>query len=133
VTKGKKIALIILATAPIGFAIFSFLFMVKSEMAFDEAVCPYAEIETREITSGIRVREDGRTCEPGVVEHRWVLLQDGEEDLAIGQRRLLAELYEGYSWSARVEEERVRLEILNPGQDPRVFRSPSPDAGMPRL
>lgn len=128
-TKPQKAGLVILATAPIGFAIFFFGFIVESELAFDEATCPYEEIEVREVAEGIRVREEERTCQPGVEEHRWVLLREGEDDLEFGQRRLQAELYEEYSWSARVQDDRVWLEILNPGQDVRIFRGPAPDAG----
>ena len=125
----KKAALIVIATAPIGLAIYVLVFMVRSELAFDEAACPYVEREMRDVEDGIRVREDERTCQPGVEEHRWVLLQEGREALPIGQRRLEAALYEGYSWSARMEQGRVRLEISNPGQDLRIFQGPVPDGG----
>ena len=128
-SKLNKAALVIIATAPIGLAIYAFVFMVRSELAFDEAACPYVERETRDVDDGVRVREDERTCQPGVEEHRWVLLREDREALPIGQRRLEAGLYEGYSWSARMEHGRVRLEIRNPGQDPRVFQGPVPDGG----
>lgn len=126
-SKLKKAALVIIATAPIGLAIYAFVFMAQSEVAFDEATCPFVEREIRDVEAGVRLREDERTCQPGVEEHRWVLLREGQETLPIGQRRLEAALYEGYSWSARMEQGRVRLEISNPGQDPRVFHGPVAD------
>jgi hypothetical protein len=129
-TGWQKGLLFVVATAPIGFAIYAFVFMAQSEVAFDEASCPYGEPEVREVRSGVSVREDRRTCQEGVEEHRWVLLRTGREPLELGRRRLEARLYEGYSWAATEPEGRVRVEIHNPGQDPRVFREPAPDAGM---
>lgn len=129
-TGWRKVVLFVLATAPIGFAIYSFVFMAQSEIAFDEASCPYGEPELREVRSGVSVQEERRTCQDGVEEHRWVLLRSGHEPLELGRRRLEARLYDGYSWSVTEPEGRVRIEILNPGQDPRVFREPAPDAGM---
>jgi len=120
--KLKKAILVVLATAPIGFAVFAFLFMVRSEVAFDEATCPFAERETREVAEGVRVREDERTCQDGVEEHRWVVLREGEEERTIGQRRLSADLYAEYAWTAELRNEQVRIEITDPSQDvPRVF------------
>ncbi len=118
----KKAALVALATAPIGFAILSFVFMARSELAFDEATCPFEERELRDVEAGIRVRDEARTCQPGVEEHRWVVLRDGQPDLAIGQRRLSAEMWEGYSWTAVMRDGHVRLEIHDRSQEQaRVF------------
>jgi len=120
--KLKKAILVILATAPIGFAIFAFVFMARSELAFDESTCPFVQRETREVADGVRVREDERTCQPGVEEHRWVVLREGEEERTVGQRRLSAELYESYSWTAELRNDQVRIEITDSSQDhPRVF------------
>lgn len=119
----KRPILIVLATAPIGLAIFSFVFMARSELAFDETRCPFRNGEVRLVREGVSVREDSRTCEEGVEERRWVLMRDGEEPREIGRRRLASTYFEnGYGWSASEEQGRVRLEIRNPGHDPRVFR-----------
>ena len=131
-TKGRKAVLVVIATAPIGLAIFSFVFMAQSELAFDEATCPYVEVEVRQVQAGVHVREDARTCQPGVEEHRWVVLRDGEEDYPIGQRRLSAEIWENYSWRAEVRGTHVRLEIRDPTlEHPRVFNERLEDAGVP--
>ncbi len=131
-TKGRKAVLVVIATAPIGLAIFSFIFMARSELAFDEATCPFVEREVRQVAEGIRVREEERTCQPGVEEHRWVVLRDGEPDYPIGQRRLSAEIYEDYSWSAELRGTHVRLEIDDGTLEfPRVFNERLPDAGVP--
>jgi len=131
-TRGRKAILVLIATAPIGLAIFSFLFMVRSELAFDETTCPFVEREVRELAEGIRIREEERTCQSGIEEHRWVVLRDGEEDYPIGQRRLSAELYADYSWTAEVRGTHVRLEITDPSLDfPRVFNERLEDAGVP--
>ncbi|MCB9593140.1 MAG: hypothetical protein H6719_10440 [Sandaracinaceae bacterium] len=126
----KKAALVALATAPIGFAILAFVFMARSELAFDEATCPFEEREVRDVGPGVRVRDESRACQPGVEEHRWVVLRSGEEDLAIGQRRLDASMWRGYSWTAELREGHVRLEIRDQSQDEaRVFNERLPDAG----
>jgi hypothetical protein len=119
----KRPLLIVLATAPIGIALLFFAFMAQNEAAFDEARCPYREDgEVRLVRAGVRVRRDERTCQEGVAEHRWVLLRDGEPPVEIGRRRLEARFFEGQTLSVAEEEGRVRLEIRNPGMEPRVFR-----------
>lgn len=126
----KRPLLIVLATAPLLVVAFSLFLMSRSELAFDEARCPYERGEERLVHAGVSVREDTRACAPGVEEHRWILLRDGEEPLELGRRRLDARYYRGYTWTAREERGRVSIEIRNPGQEPRVFREPAPDAGQ---
>lgn len=126
----RKPALIALAVAPIGVAVFSFGFMAYSEYAFDEARCPYAEGTTREITDSVSVREDQRRCQDEVEEHRWVILREGAEPLEVGRRRLASTSFaDGYRWEAADQEGRVRLEIYNPGMDVRIFREPERESG----
>lgn len=127
----KRPLLIVLATAPLGVIALAFAFMARSEIAFDESRCPYGEDgEVRLVRQGVRVREDVRRCQEGVEEHRWVLLREGEPPVEIGRRRLDRPYFEGdYRWSAVEEDGRVRLEIENPGQPPRVFRERR-DAGV---
>ncbi|MCA9604920.1 MAG: hypothetical protein KC619_04975 [Myxococcales bacterium] len=126
----KKAALVVVATAPIGVAVFAFVFMAQSELAFDESTCPFEEREVRDVEEGIRVRDEARECQPGVVEHRWVVLREGEPDLAIGQRRLTAEMWQGSTWTAELREGHVRLEIHDRSQDQtRVFNEHL-DAGV---
>lgn len=123
----KRPLLIVLATAPIGIAIFAFAIMARSELAFDEESCPYEEREER--TAGAaRVVEQARTCQDGVEEHRWLLYREGFAPIELGRRRLDARYYEGYSWTAEEEDSRVRIEITNPGLPMRAFREPGPDA-----
>ncbi len=127
----KRPLLIVLATAPILVAVGAFVFMARTELAFDDASCPYAEGETQHVRAGVSVREDARECLEGVEEHRWVLLREGEPPREIGRRRLESRYFEGsYAWTVTEEEGgRVRLEIRSPGQEPRVFRERAPDAG----
>lgn len=126
----KKPLLVVLATAPIALAVLIFVFMARYEAAFDESRCPYEEVEVRQLRAGLSVREDARVCQPGVEEHRWVVLREGYDPLEVALRPLREEDWEGYSWSAAEEEGRVRVEIRNPGHDPRVFREPPLDSGL---
>ena len=128
----KKPVLVVLATAPIGLALVILVFMARYEAAFDEARCPYEEVETRALRPGLAVREDARTCQPGVEEHRWVVLREGLDPRPVALRPLPEADWEGYSWSAAEEDGRVRVEILNPGREPRIFREPALDAGARR-
>jgi hypothetical protein len=123
----KRPVLIVLATAPIGVALLSFAIMAKSELAFDDERCPFVERETREV-GGAVIREEARSCEEDVEEHRWMLSRPGFATIELGRRRLAAHYYEGYSWTAREDESRVRIEITNPGLDMRAFREPGADA-----
>ena len=125
----KRPLLIVLATAPLAVIALSMVLMARSTVAFDEDRCPYQEGQTRSVSEGVSVREDARNCQPGVEERRWVLLREGEEPLELGRRRLSESGFEGYTWTATEEDERVRIEVQTPGLDPRIFREPSPDAG----
>ncbi len=119
----KRPLLIVLATAPIGAMLLFFVFMARNEAAFDEARCPYGEDgEVRLVREGVRVRHDVRVCEEGVEEHRWVLLREREAPVEIGRRRLESERFQGATWTVAEEDSRVRLEIRNPGMEPRIFR-----------
>ena len=119
----KRPILIVLATLPIGLIAFIMLFMARSEMAFDEARCPFEQGELRLVREGVAVREDARTCQEGVEERRWVLLREGRAPHEIARRRMDAQYFEGdYGWSASDEDDNVVLTIRNPGQEPRVFR-----------
>ena len=99
----KRPLLILLATAPLLVVGFSFVHMWQYEAAFDESTCPFVEGETREVADGVRVREDARTCQPEVEQHRWVLLRDGREPQPIALRVLGAEDWNGYTWTASLE------------------------------
>lgn len=130
ITGWRKAVLVTLALLPVGVLVFSMVAMQQNEAAFDEATCPYEEVEVREVADGVRIREEGRACQEGVAEHRWVLLRDGEEPEPIGLRRLDAELFRDYRWEARVrDDDRVQLEIHNGELDPRRFIEPHDDAG----
>jgi hypothetical protein len=128
-TGWKRPLLIALATAPIGLLAIIMIFIVRSEMAFDESRCPYRAREERTFREGTRVREDARTCQDGVEEHRWVLVRDGRPPLELGRRRLASRYYDNYRWSIVEREGRVRVEVHNRGVGPRAYGEP-PDAGV---
>lgn len=122
--------LFVLATAPIAIIAFSMFFMAQNELAFDEVRCPFEEGETRLVSPGVSVREDARTCQEDVEEHRWVLHREGQAPREIARRRLEARYFEGdYRWTAAVEEGEVEIEIVNPGHGSRIFREHSELAG----
>ncbi|MGE0790964.1 MAG: hypothetical protein AB7S26_35160 [Sandaracinaceae bacterium] len=125
----KKAILVAFALAPIGVLAFSVILMGTTEVAFDEATCPYEEREVRDVADGIRVREDARRCMESVEEHRWVLLRDDESPADLGIRRLDAAEYADYSWTAVLDGDHVRLDIQNPNAGLRVFLEQRPDAG----
>jgi hypothetical protein len=126
----RRAVLVTLGVAPAVVAVFVFVFMARSEVAFDEATCPFVNGATRTVAEGVAVREDARRCQPEVEERRWVLLRDGEAPVPIGRRRLGTAMWgEGYAWEATIEEGRVHLLIRNPGQRERRFVEMVPDGG----
>lgn len=115
--------LIVLATAPIGIIAFIMFFMMRSEWAFDEARCPFEEVELRLVHEAASMREDERACQEGVEEHRWVLLREGQAPHEIARRRMDAEYFRGaYAWTAADEGGNIVLTIRTPGQEERTFR-----------
>ncbi len=99
--------------------LFIMYFMIKTELAHDDATCPFSAVESRELDDGAVVREDARRCQESVEEHRWVVVRGGVID-ELGRRRLPTFRYaEGvYSWSAEIGDRGVHVHVQNDGVEP---------------
>ncbi|UJR78223.1 hypothetical protein [Sandaracinus amylolyticus] len=117
--------LFVLGILPAVLAIGIFAFIARFQLAHDEARCPFEERETRDVASGLRVREDARRCLPEIEEHRWLVLRDGHEPLELGRFPLEAEqITAGFPWSASVDDGRAVVTVTNEGRGDLVFREP---------
>jgi hypothetical protein len=119
------IVMVVVGAAPAVFALFIFVFVVRYSVAHDEESCPYVLGEPREVASGVRVREDSRSCMDDVRDHRWVVLREGAADRSLGNLPLMGEDAR-FEWEARIEEERVVIDVVVPGRGELSFREPEP-------
>jgi hypothetical protein len=104
-------------------------FIFRSELAHDEARCPYAEVSAQTLPGDIRVREERRSCVQDVEERRYSSIRGGEARV-LGRRRLPTEAFEGpkYAWKAGLTEKgEVRVVVNCPGHPEAVFREGKPE------
>jgi hypothetical protein len=113
---------------PAALAIGIFVFIARFGMAHDESRCPFREVETRRVATGLEVREEARRCLPEVEEHRWLVLREGGEPRELGRYpRRTAQPGQGLPWRARERDGRVIVTVTNVGRGDIVFREPPPD------
>lgn len=118
------------AAAPAVIAvIFIAYFVARAEIAHDEGRCPFHVVEQRGLSEGVRIVDEARRCQEGVVEHRWVVLRGGVRD-EIGRRRLHDPFYdnEHYRWQAKLVDGEVEIDIQNDEVEPAHFREAPPEA-----
>ncbi len=104
-------------------------FIFFSELAHDEKRCPYAHVSVQTLPSGVSVREDGRSCLPGLIERRYTAVR-GSEQHVIGRRRFAAKAFEkgAYTWQASLAPDRqVLVAVHNEGHPDDNFREGTPD------
>lgn len=104
------------------------VFIFITETAHDEARCAYVKGATQELAGGVTVREDVRSCLPGVEERRYTALRAGSENV-LGRRRFRASAFApgAYSWKANISEQgEVRVDVRNEGHADAVFREGTP-------
>jgi hypothetical protein len=103
-------------------------FIFVSELAHDEARCAYTKLATQTLTPDLRVREDVRSCLPGIEEHRYTAERAGSENV-LGRRRFRASAFaaDTYGWKASVSAQgEVRVDVHNAGHTDAVFREGTP-------
>src|SRR3954464_12274190 len=102
--------------------ILAFIFI--SELAHDESRCPYARTSMKALNSAVSVREDMRTCLPGVQERRFTAVRGAEEHV-LGRRRFASTAFapDRYQWRAELTPQgEVRVTVDNAGHGEAVFR-----------
>jgi hypothetical protein len=107
--------------------ILAFIFM--SELAHDEARCPYKPTSTKALNAEVSVREDARTCLPGVEERRFTALRGANEHI-LGRRRFARTAFAPghYQWRAELSPQgEVRVTVDNEGHAQAVFREGTAD------
>lgn len=102
-------------------------FIFVTQLAYDDARCPYVHAETRRLSADVAVREDRRNCLWDSEERRFsVLRADGQETL--GRRRFRSDAFRapGYRWQAELlADGQVRVSVHNEGHADAAFREGS--------
>jgi hypothetical protein len=107
--------------------ILAFIFI--SELAHDEARCPYTHASVKPLTAEVSVREDARSCLPGVEERRFTVVRGAGEHI-LGRRRFARTAFapDRYHWRAElIPQGEVRVTIDNEGHPQAVFREGTAD------
>lgn len=122
--------LVVLGALPAVFAIGIFLFAMRTGCAHDETRCPFHDVTTRPLEGHASVLEQSRRCIDEVEEHRWMVVRDGEAPVELGRMPLEAErIPEGFPWEARIEDDRVIIDVTNEPRGIFTLREPFPDGG----
>jgi len=119
------VLVVIVGAAPAVFAIYILFFISRYSIMHDEDRCPYAHVATRDVGSGVRVREESRRCIDEVEEHRWLVERGTAPPNELGRYPLeAAQIESGFPWRAEVEGGRVVITITNAGRGELVLREP---------
>jgi hypothetical protein len=107
--------------------ILSFIFV--SEIAHDPERCPYSRATTRPLSDAITIREDARSCLPGIEERRFTAVR-GDSEVVLGRRRFARSAFEPgrYRWRAELSQRgEVSVTVDNEGHARAVFREGTPE------
>lgn len=99
-------------------------FIFVSELAHDEKRCPYTYTSTQALNPEISVREDARSCLPGMEERRFTAVR-GVVEHVLGRRRFARAAFapDQYQWRAELSPQgEVRVTVDNAGHAQAVFR-----------
>lgn len=121
---------VIVGAAPAVIAVIIFGIIVRYSVAHDEESCPYTLGASRSLREGVAVREDTRQCMDDVRDHRWVVVRDGFDDRPLGNLPLMGDTGE-FVWEARLEEDRVIVDVTVPERGDLTFREPDIDEEAP--
>jgi hypothetical protein len=108
-------------------------FIFVSELAHDEARCPYERRSEQRLSDAITVREDARICLPGIEERRFTVTRANAEHV-LGRRRFSSGSFEPerYRWQAALSDQgEVRVTVDNDGHAQAVFREGRADERAP--
>jgi hypothetical protein len=99
-------------------------FIFVSQMAYDEARCPYVRAELRQVSASVAVREDRRNCLWNSEERRFTVVR-GEQERVLGRRRFRVPDFQAgsYRWRAALSQAgEVRVDVHNQGHTDASFR-----------
>ncbi|MBN8615810.1 MAG: hypothetical protein J0L92_34775 [Deltaproteobacteria bacterium] len=119
--------IVVLGAAPAIFSLYILYFISRYSIAHDEERCPYVHVETRDVSAGVRVREESRRCIDEVEEHRWLVQRGTEPPMELGRYPLeAAQIEDGFPWTATLDDARVVITVQNQGRGEIVLREPRP-------
>ena len=104
-------------------------FIFVSELAHDPQRCPYSRTSEQRVSDKITVREDARSCIPGIEERRFSAVRKDSETV-LGRRRFSRDAFEPgrYRWHAAIcERGDVCVTVENEGHAQALFREGTPE------
>jgi hypothetical protein len=111
-------------------AIAIFGWVIRTGLAHDESRCPFGDVTTRELDAHASVLEQSRRCVEEVEEHRWMLVRDHGSPVELGRMPLeRSRIAEGFPWEARIEDDRVVIDVTNEPRGIFTLREPFEDGG----
>lgn len=100
------------------------VFIFASELAHNESRCPYVRNSTKSVNDQVSVREDRRSCLPGIEERRFSVVRGANEQV-LGRRRFARSAFAPGHYEWRVElttQGDVRVTVDNAGHEQAQFR-----------
>jgi hypothetical protein len=120
--------MVVVGALPAVFAIVIFAFVMRTGCAHDESRCPFQDVETRDLDAHASVLEQSRRCIEDVEEHRWLVVRDHGAPLELG-RMPQERIGERFPWEARIEDDRVIIDVTNEPRGVFTLREPFADGG----
>jgi len=104
-------------------------FVIQTELAHDDAVCPFEQVSSRALDDGTVIHEEMRRCQEDVEEHRWLMSRAGAEARELGRRRLPTHRFEErvYHWSADIGERGPHVHVENDGVEAADYYEQPPE------
>lgn len=104
-------------------------FVAQTELAHNDATCPFEHVSSRALDDGTVIHEDMRQCQTDVEEHRWRISRPGAEGRELGRRRLPTYRFEErvYHWSADLGDRGAHVHVENDGVEDADFYEAAPE------
>ena len=104
-------------------------FVIQTELAHDDAVCPFEPVSSRALDDGTVIHEEMRRCQEDVEEHRWRMSRAGAEERELGRRRLPTHRFQErvYNWSADIGERGTHVHVENDGVEAADYYEQPPE------
>jgi hypothetical protein len=116
-------AKLLIALPAIGLPVVILLFILRNDVAHDEARCPYELLTAQRIDSSTEVIEERRSCIDGVEDRRYSVRRV-DSLRPLGTRRLPPKAFEppSYKWTAELRNGQMFLKVITNGHPDAEFR-----------
>lgn len=116
-------AKLLIALPAIGLPVVILLFILRNDVAHDEARCPYEVLTTQRVDNSAEVIEERRSCIEGVEDRRYSVRR-ADSLRKLGVRRLPSDAFEvsAYKWTAELRQGQMFLKVVTKGHPAADFR-----------